>query len=83
MTVEFEKSLELFKKDQGEILKNCIDEVRHNTRFSSEQLRQSPALEAHSKRFFNHVLDTVQRDELPDLSKTNIQPILKLWHDVL
>lgn len=81
-----EKSLtpyNLLNEKKQAIIDQWLRELHENPRFSQQPLCQNEHLQEISQQFFNKLLVAVDSDNFPAVNLKNLEPVFKIWHDIL
>ncbi len=75
--------LALFKTQKEQLLEHWFTELKENPHMKNKDLLLNSNLKSYSSSMLNELLQTMNAKEIPNLNKTAIEPILKMWHNLL
>ena len=69
--------------EQKKLLATLQQELQQNPHFANSSLTTHQNMEEFSKYFLTKITSQIDAATLPDLSNTNLEPLLKLWHTLI
>ena len=76
-------STELQSLKTDDLLAIWQDELSQNPHFSDDAGIQTDRVVQARKPFLDKMLHTLNSGQIPSISKTDVEPMLKIWHDIL
>lgn len=76
-------STELQSLKTDDLLAIWQDELSQNPHFSDDAGIQTNRVVQARKPFLDKMLHTLNSGQIPSISKTDVEPMLKIWHDIL
>ncbi|RAP39121.1 hypothetical protein DID80_00515 [Candidatus Marinamargulisbacteria bacterium SCGC AAA071-K20] len=77
------KALELVNDNQEQVLNNWLAELNNNPNIPKNTFEKKNNLKNYSKNFLKQLVTTFKEDDIPDLDKSKLTPIISVWHELL